>query len=177
MTQTSSNTNSTNNNGATSKLTPNDNGSALKDYPLSDHSLSTQTSNALKRLEPDGGGYKAKTQTIPKPQSSTSWWQRLNLRNKATALAIIIGTLPVLVTGITAYYFADRAIAQEIGNAKIARAEGIEDKVIRFMRERYGDIQILASLQIITDPALFESTTLAQKTSHSRQLRRFLQNL
>ncbi|MEQ9237829.1 methyl-accepting chemotaxis protein [Coleofasciculus sp. E2-BRE-01] len=163
MTQTSSNTNSTNNNGATSKLTPNDNGSALKDYPLSDHSLSTQTSNALKRLEPDGGGYKAKTQTIPKPQSSTSWWQRLNLRNKATALAIIIGTLPVLVTGITAYYFADRAIIREIANAKIARAEGIEDKVMRFMRERYGDIQILASLQVLTDPELVESTTLAQK--------------
>ncbi|MEQ9354986.1 methyl-accepting chemotaxis protein [Coleofasciculus chthonoplastes] len=166
MTQTSPNTNSTTNKGAISKLTPNDNSSALKDYPLSDHSLATQTPNPLKRLEPDGGGYKPKIQTVPTQHSSTSWWQRLNLRNKATALAIIIGTLPVLVTGITAYYFADQAIAKEIAAAKIARAEGIEDKVIRFMRERYGDIQILASLQILTDPKLAESTTLAQKQAN-----------
>ncbi|MEQ9670227.1 methyl-accepting chemotaxis protein [Coleofasciculus sp. G2-EDA-02] len=163
MTQTSPNTNSAKNNGAISKLTSSDDGAALMDYPLSAHSLSTPTPNALKRLEPDGGGYKAKNQTIPTQHSSTSWWQRLNLRNKATAVAILIGTLPVLVTGITAYYFADRAVVTEIAEAKIARAEGMEDKVIRFMRERYGDIQVMASLQVLTDPKLVESTTLAQK--------------
>ncbi|MFP5274311.1 methyl-accepting chemotaxis protein [Coleofasciculus sp.] len=163
MTQTSPNTNSAKNNGAISKLTSSDDGAALMEYPLSDRSLSTPIPNALKRLEPDGGGYKTKNQTIPKQLSSTSWWQRLNLRNKATALAILIGTIPVLVTGITAYYFADRAVVRGIADAKIARAEGIEDKVIRFMRERYGDIQVLANLNILTDPKLVESTTLAQK--------------
>lgn len=49
-------------------------------------------------------------------------WQKLSLRTKATALAIAIGTLPVLVIGASAYYFADRAIVKQISQAKQARA-------------------------------------------------------
>ncbi len=38
----------------------------------------------------------------------------LSLRAKATALAIAIGTLPVLAIGATAYYFANQSIVKQI---------------------------------------------------------------
>jgi len=34
----------------------------------------------------------------------TSFWQRLSLRTKATAMAVALSTLPVLVIGTAAYY-------------------------------------------------------------------------
>jgi methyl-accepting chemotaxis protein PixJ len=79
-------------------------------------------------------------------KSSILGWQRLRITQKATALAIAIGTIPVLLTGVTAYQFANQAFTKEISRTKIQRAIGMEDKVNRFMRQRYGDIQVLATL-------------------------------
>ncbi|NEP57509.1 MAG: GAF domain-containing protein [Symploca sp. SIO2G7] len=93
-----------------------------------------------------------------KPQRST--W---SLQTKAAALAIAIGTIPVLLTGFIAYQFANQSITREYSATKITRATSIEDKVLRFMRSRYGDIQILANLPILTEPTLREITPVEEK--------------
>ena len=96
-------------------------------------------------------------------KSSIPGWQKLRLTQKATALAIALGTIPVLLTGATAYYFANQAFTQQVSKTKIQRAIGMEDKVKRFMRERYGDAQALAELPFLTTPNLRDSTPLSQK--------------
>jgi len=88
---------------------------------------------------------------------------QISLRTKAAALAIALGTLPVLLTGFIAYRAADQSIVATYSETKIARAQGMQDKVIRFMRERYGDIQVLASLPIFTESALSNATSSADK--------------
>ena len=90
-------------------------------------------------------------------------WNKLGLTQKATALAIALGTLPVLLTGITAYNAANQEFSQQISNAKISSAIGIQDKVKRFIRERYGDIQVLATLPFLTNPQQRETISLAEK--------------
>jgi methyl-accepting chemotaxis protein PixJ len=90
-------------------------------------------------------------------------WHRLRITQKATALAIALGTIPVLLTGITAYQFANQGFSKEVTRSKIQRAIGVEDKVNRFMRERYGDVQILANLPMLSDPSLRGTTSLAEK--------------
>jgi len=99
-------------------------------------------------------------------------WNKLRLTQKATALAIALSTLPVLVTGFTAYQVANQKFTQQVSQTKITRAIGVEDKVKRFVRERYGDIQILAALPSLTNPTLRETTPLSEKQA---QLDRYLE--
>ena len=86
-----------------------------------------------------------------------------SLRVKATALAIALGTIPVLVVGATAYHFANQSIIQQIKQDKKNSTTQLANQVKRFMFERYGDIQVLASLPIFTNPNVAARTTLQEK--------------
>lgn len=90
-------------------------------------------------------------------------WKKLGITQKVTALAIALSTVPVLVTGITAYNAANQKFSEQITQTKIDRASSLEDKVKRFIRERYGDIQVLASLPSLTNPKASETVPLAEK--------------
>ncbi|HEY9821481.1 MAG TPA: methyl-accepting chemotaxis protein [Candidatus Sericytochromatia bacterium] len=90
-------------------------------------------------------------------------WKRLRLTEKATALAIALGTIPVVLTGLSAYYFASQGITQQISQTKLQRSVGMEDKVKRFMRERYADIQVLAALPSLSNSKVSETISLPEK--------------
>jgi methyl-accepting chemotaxis protein PixJ len=85
-----------------------------------------------------------------------SIWSSIQL--KATLTAIAIGALPVIAIGATAYYFANQSMTAQTATAKKVRAVGLIDKVNRFIFERYGDIQIVAGLNILTDAKLRTTT-------------------
>ena len=103
------------------------------------------------------------------PGSSKKW----GLKAKAVALAIALGTLPVLGIGATAYHFANRSITEQVLESRKAKAVALADKVNSFMFDRYGDIQTLASLPVIADPRVNKLIPLQQK---QEALDRFLQN-
>lgn len=87
----------------------------------------------------------------------------LPLRTKAIAFAIALGTVPVLLIGITNY----TSSIQQSRKAAIAAQENltaaIGDKIGRFMFERYGDIQVLANLPILANPEKTTSIIPQQK--------------
>lgn len=95
--------------------------------------------------------------------SSASWWQQKSIRIKATILAITIGTIPSVTLGSIAYYFANQSIAQELFAAKQETATKVADKLAFYLRERYGDIQMMAALSILTNPKLRSQTTIQDK--------------
>lgn len=102
----------------------------------------------------------------PAPASTNSIqnrWRKLSLKQKATALALAIGTLPILIVGGEAYYFASKSFTQEITVAQKASTREVLAKVAFYMRERYGDIQILANLNTFTDVRLRQTTTRQEK--------------
>lgn len=98
--------------------------------------------------------------------------KRLSLSTKATMLAIAIGTAPVLVIGSIAYNSANKSITQQITQAQEAEATSLSDKINQFMFERYGDIQILSNLPILTNRQVRDVTTVKQKQA---VLDRFIQ--
>ncbi|MBD2125820.1 methyl-accepting chemotaxis protein [Microcoleus sp. ZQ-A2] len=100
-------------------------------------------------------------------------FQWSSLRSKAAILAISLGTIPVLITGITGYYFAGQSMNRQITSNKIQRATGIEDKVKRFMRERYGDLTILSNNPFFTTSATSKNIPLTEK---QQQLNFFLES-
>ncbi|AFZ11027.1 methyl-accepting chemotaxis sensory transducer [Crinalium epipsammum PCC 9333] len=85
------------------------------------------------------------------------------LKTKAIALAVALGTIPVIAIGATAYYFANRSITNQVLQSEKESAIAIADKVNSFMFERYGDIQHLATLPILSDPSVIKFTTYQQK--------------
>lgn len=85
-------------------------------------------------------------------------WRSLNLRTKATALAVAIGTIPVLLIGSAAYYFASQSLETALRQSQQEKAKEVADKINRFMFERYADIQVLASQPILSNPRLRAST-------------------
>ncbi|NEP59485.1 MAG: HAMP domain-containing protein [Symploca sp. SIO2G7] len=163
MTQTpsqSTSQNSTNISSSTSNIMEVEPPNATTNYSSSSAVFS---SPEQPELEPEEIEFLAEPLDASNPEQRTPRSSIWNLRTKAIALAIAIGTIPVLLTGFIAYQFANQSITREYATTKVARATGIEDKVLRFMRSRYGDIQILADLPILTDPTLRELTPLEEK--------------
>lgn len=89
--------------------------------------------------------------------------QRLGLKTKATVLAISLGVIPVAVIGLVASYIADQSISQKVVENKKALTTQISAKVASYMRERFGDIQIMSSLDVFVDPALRKATSREAK--------------
>jgi methyl-accepting chemotaxis protein PixJ len=99
----------------------------------------------------------------PQKQNWLQQWTKLSLRTKATALAIALGTLPVIGVGSLAYYSADQTISEKVFAARLASATTFSDKINRFIYERYGDIQVLSRLPILTNPKGTAGVSLIQK--------------
>ncbi|NEO99479.1 MAG: GAF domain-containing protein [Symploca sp. SIO2E9] len=113
--------------------------------------------------------------SMPPSQQNSSlripWWHKLRLQQKVTALAVVLSTLPVVLIGGVAYQLADEVITNRVTNTKLARVVSMEDKVKRFLLERYGDIEILSQLPMLTDPALRASTSPSDKVAQLDQFK------
>ncbi|WP_299410080.1 methyl-accepting chemotaxis protein [Acaryochloris sp. IP29b_bin.148] len=102
-------------------------------------------------------------EVTPEAATVKPLWQRLSLKAKATTLALVIGVAPIIGVGTAAYFFANQSISQKIIETKETSTTQVAAKVASYMRERYGDIQIMSSLDIFIDPTLRGSTTKQAK--------------
>ncbi|MEM9980378.1 MAG: cache domain-containing protein, partial [Cyanobacteria bacterium P01_D01_bin.2] len=87
------------------------------------------------------------------------------LQNKVTALAIALGTLPVLATGSTAYLFASRSIGNQIAKEQIQRTEIIGKKLDDFLVDRQREVESLAANPMLIEKDLRDKLSTAQKHS------------
>jgi methyl-accepting chemotaxis protein PixJ len=99
------------------------------------------------------------SEVAPKPKKTGL---QFNLRTKATLLAIAIGTIPIVATGAIAYFTASNAFRSEVTETQEEKAIEVTDILSRFMFERYGDIQVLASLAAFRDIKVQGTTTTPQ---------------
>lgn len=77
---------------------------------------------------------------------------KLSLRTKATALAILLGTLPIATVGGLSFMTAKSNLNTKIDKQHRDWAEDSIDKVNRFVFERYGDIQIISKDSVFIEP-------------------------
>lgn len=99
-----------------------------------------------------------------------SRFKELSLRTKATVIAIAIGTLPVLGLGIVSNLLVSESIKSKIFQVQQIEASGLADQINQFMKERYKDIQVLASYEILTEKSFRETSTPQQKAKILDQL-------
>ena len=106
------------------------------------------------------------TQAAPRQGNLKAWWQNMGLRTKASLLAILLGTLPVVGVGAIAYSIANQGTLEKLEEQEQVRVSDLQLVVDLFMQDRYSDIQFLASLNIFTDPTL-RGTVTAQKKAET----------
>ncbi|MDX1977777.1 MAG: methyl-accepting chemotaxis protein [Pseudanabaenaceae cyanobacterium bins.68] len=114
------------------------------------------SSKNLKALQPvlnQGSQAALSAHNLPS-QPKLNWWQKRSLGTKATILGILLGTLPVVVVGAITYNVVSESILQQALEREKEGVKELSDKLNRFMFERYGDIQTLASFELFTDPSL-----------------------
>jgi hypothetical protein len=98
---------------------------------------------------------------------STNLWTKVNtfsFKTKATLLAIGLGIIPIAITGTISYFQIKHTIEQQTVRTQRTRAEAVADKLNRFIFERYGDVEVLATLQFLTNPKVAAITSIADKS-------------
>jgi twitching motility protein PilJ/methyl-accepting chemotaxis protein PixJ len=88
-----------------------------------------------------------------------------SLQLKTIAVAIALGTLPVMGIGTFAYLSTSQGVEKDAFNNLEIATQDLQDKLVLFMEERYRDIDIYANLAIFTDPKTAKSLSVEQKNA------------
>jgi methyl-accepting chemotaxis protein PixJ len=99
------------------------------------------------------------TAPVAKKNPITSWWISLGLRTKTAIVSVAAITLPLLALGGFTYVYIGQSISDSTKQDEATKASGMSYRVAYFMRERYGDIQILSRLSFLTTPKVQAVTT------------------
>jgi methyl-accepting chemotaxis protein PixJ len=97
----------------------------------------------------------------------------VSIKTKLTSFAILMGVLPVTIVGGLGFFQISEFSAKQIKATQQERAAGIADKMNRFLFERYGDVQVLASQPIFTDDKIAK---LIPQTEKIKQLDGYITN-
>jgi hypothetical protein len=88
---------------------------------------------------------------------------KLSLKTKAILFACAIGIIPMLTLGGSSYIATSGQTQQQQTTAQQDRTKSLNDKVKRFLFERYGDVQILAKLPMLSNSKVKNSLSFAEK--------------
>jgi methyl-accepting chemotaxis protein len=98
---------------------------------------------------------------LPKP--------KLSLRKKATAWAIALSTLPIILVGSLAYYFANQSLTKQVIENEQATIVNLEDKIELFIEDRYRDAKALSNLEIFVNPKISQAISAQEKNEFLNQ--------
>jgi methyl-accepting chemotaxis protein PixJ len=96
--------------------------------------------------------------------SSRSKWSKLSLKTKVTMLATLLGLAPLGAIGTLSYSQIENSLKEQTIQTQKDRAVQIADKFNRFIFERNGDVEILASQPVFADAKIFASTSTEFKS-------------
>jgi methyl-accepting chemotaxis protein PixJ len=103
------------------------------------------------------------TEKIAFTQKLSDWWQKMSLRRKATAIALVMGVIPVAAVGGIAYTLSSHSLLQQIVAEQESRTQDILQKLTLFTQHIIDDASALADSPVFSDPQLKGSTTVEDK--------------
>ena len=119
--------------------------------------------NQNPELNPDPSSDTVNT-TIPPAKQQKNQGKSLSLKIKTTLIAIAIGVIPTITLSAIAYYYTAASFSQEISSSKKTLVADLQNLIYYFMRDRKSDIQVMANLDIFTDPNLRNIATAEDKS-------------
>lgn len=103
---------------------------------------------------------------VPNP---VLWLKQSSLRTKVTVFAIAIGVLPILGVGIVEFLQDKQLLKDKLVKEQEAQTALLADGFSRFMSDRYGTAQVIANLEVLSDPQVIAATSLRQKQDELNQ--------
>lgn len=107
------------------------------------------------------------------PRSQDSFLTRLkhlSLETKIAAIAIILGTLPVLGIGAIGYGFANRALTQQLADTQQVASARLSDLVSRYMAQRYAEIQAIARSAVLANVKVRDNLSSAERDAALKRI-------
>jgi twitching motility protein PilJ/methyl-accepting chemotaxis protein PixJ len=92
------------------------------------------------------------------------------LRVKTTAIAILLGTIPVISIGTVSYLTTTQQVRQDVLQKEQTDMSDLKDKLFYFIRERAGDAETLANIPSFRNPKVRE---LLKREDKEEALNRF----
>lgn len=123
----------------------------------------SQEETAIKLPNPEEMEPQFQTKGSPLQQKGKFWWRSASLRTKATVLALAIGTVPVVLVGLTAYFVASQSINKQIVQNEQTIAKDLEDKLNIFVKQRYDDVVTLSQLDAFSNSKVVAVLTAQEK--------------
>ncbi len=97
--------------------------------------------------------------------STKSKWNKLSFKTKATLLAISLGLAPIALIGALAYVQINSTLEQQTVKEQETFAVAVADKLNRFVFERNGDVEVLATLPFFTNAKTAATTPSVDKAA------------
>jgi twitching motility protein PilJ len=95
------------------------------------------------------------TDSVPKKQRfRLPRFPQFSLNQKVTAIAIVLGALPVFGMGAASYRLAEQAMMQQAQWFQHANVTRLSDAISRYMAQRHADVQALAVFPAVTEATL-----------------------
>ena len=104
-----------------------------------------------------------KENEVETQKKSSSWWSRLSIKAKTSFILISVAITSSIGISTAAYTLADKTITEQVNQAYLKESGDITKEIAVFIRQRYGDIKIMAQIGILADPELKASTNFLQK--------------
>ncbi|AFZ46260.1 methyl-accepting chemotaxis sensory transducer with GAF sensor [Cyanobacterium stanieri PCC 7202] len=80
----------------------------------------------------------------------SSWWQRQNLKNKATITAILMGVIPSIVVGAIGYISTNSQFRNQIDTQIQQNAQGVSREIQTYLINRYDNIRSISESDVLT---------------------------
>ncbi|NUN65633.1 HAMP domain-containing protein [Pseudanabaena biceps] len=100
---------------------------------------------------------------VKKKKSIWRWWQALGLQTKTTVISVAAITIPLLALGGFAAIYVGQNIIASTQQKDVENANGLAKRLAYFMRDRYGDIQVLSQLSFLTNAKVREIMPIAEQ--------------
>jgi methyl-accepting chemotaxis protein PixJ len=111
-------------------------------------------------LAADSGAVQPSSMLVSPPVKNKSF---VSIKTKLTSFSILMGVLPVTIVGSLGLWQISDFSTKQIKSVQQERASGIADKMNRFLFERYGDVQVLASQPIFNDEKISKVVSQSEK--------------
>ncbi|MBD2016053.1 HAMP domain-containing protein [Microcoleus sp. FACHB-53] len=105
-----------------------------------------------------------------RPRWDWGKWFSNSLRVKTTAIAILIGTIPVISVGTVSYFTTTQQVRQQVLQKEQFDMSDMKDKLFYFIKERAGDAETLANIPSFRNPQVRE---LLKREDKEEALNRF----
>jgi twitching motility protein PilJ len=90
-------------------------------------------------------------------------WSFTSLRTKAMVVAVTIGTIPVVLVGLTAYFAANQGVVNQIFQNEQVNGNNLQSKLNIFVKQYYDNTILLANLNAFANPKIRDLFTPAEK--------------